>query len=723
MNSATVTTKPLLIELFTEELPPKALQKLGKAFAEGVRKVLAQHHLLAPDCTVADFATPRRLAAHLSAVLEQAPEQSYTEKLMPAKIGLTETGEISPALAKKLAAKGLAQLTPADLVTESDGKQDYLYAKGTTRGMGLAAGVQEALDHALASLPIPKVMRYQLADGVSSVKFVRPAHSLLALWGNDVVPVQALGLQAGRQTMGHRFMCKQALDIASPDTYQAQLLNDGMAVASFDERRAMIREQLHDRARALHAGIGDGPEVDALLDEVTALVEHPTVYVGEFEERFLGVPPECLILTMRLNQKYFPLFEPATGKLTHRFLIVSNMRVDDPVNIIEGNQRVVRPRLADAQFFFETDRKTPLAERVESLAASVYHNKLGSQLERVGRIRRIARHIAARLGADPDRADRAALLAKADLNSNMVAEFPELQGIMGAYYAQADQEAADVVLAIRNQYRIRLDAPVTNDSLVAAVLFMAERLETLTGIWGIGLVPTGERDPYGLRRAALGLISAYEQLEAGGYLNVTDAQGLRLSDLLDFAAGTFEPDALAAGTAAEVRAFVFERYRNQLSGEFDRKVVDAVLALEPALHQVHARIQACAQFARMPEADSLAAANKRISNLLKKADAAIGAVDAGVLVEPAERALADAVARLAPQTRARLDGGDFTGALATMAQAKDAVDAFFNDVMVMADDPALRANRLALLNELHLVMNQVADISMLGPADAKKDAA
>lgn len=713
MNSATVTTKPLLIELFTEELPPKALQKLGHAFAEGVRKVLAQHQLLSQECVVTDFATPRRLAVNLSAVLEQAPEQSYTEKLMPAKIGLAENGDISPALAKKLAAKGLGHLTPADLITESDGKQDYLYAKGTTRGMALAPGVQEALDHALNNLPIPKVMRYQLADGVSSVKFVRPAHLLVALWGEDIVPVHALGLDAGRKTMGHRFMAKEALSIASPDTYEAQLGNEGKVVASFTRRRAMILEQLHAQAQALQATIGNGPEVDALLDEVTALVEHPTVYVGQFEEQFLGVPPECLILTMRLNQKYFPLFEPATGKLTHRFLIVSNTQVDDPTNIIEGNQRVVRPRLADAQFFFETDRKTPLAERVQSLSTSVYHNKLGSQLERVERIRKIARHIATQLGADADHADRAALLAKADLNSNMVAEFPELQGIMGAYYAQADQEAADVVLAIRNQYRIRLDTPVTSDTLVSTVLFMAERLETLTGIWGIGLIPTGERDPYGLRRASLGLISAYEQLEAGGYLKVNDGNSLRLSDLLDFAASTFRPDALSAGTPAEVGAFVYERYRNQLGGEFDRNVVDAVLALEPALHQVHARIQACAQFARLPEADSLAAANKRISNLLKKADDTIGAIDAANLVEPAERALADVVASLAPQARAQLDNGDFTAALATVAQAKDAVDGFFNDVMVMAEDPKLRANRLALLNELHQVMNQVADISRL----------
>ncbi|HUG59573.1 MAG TPA: glycine--tRNA ligase subunit beta [Candidimonas sp.] len=712
-TAATASTQPLLIELRTEELPPKALQKLGLAFAEGIRKTLEQHHLLADGCSVTDFSTPRRLAVTLSAVLAQAPDLSYTEKLMPAKIGLSDTGEISPALAKKLASKGLGHLSAADLISESDGKQDYLYAKGVAAGAVLADALQQALDYAVAHLPIPKVMRYQLADGVSSVKFVRPAHELIALWGNDIVNVQVLGLASGRTTLGHRFMAPQAISIASPGTYEKQLHDEGKVVASFTARREQISQQLQSQAQALGTTIGTGPEVDALLEEVTALVEHPTVYVGEFEEQFLQVPPECLILTMRLNQKYFPLFEPATGKLTNRFLIVSNMQVDNPANIIEGNQRVVRPRLADAQFFFQTDRKTRLADRVAGLATSVYHNKLGSQLERVERVRQIARYLAKQLNANVEHADRAALLAKADLGSHMVGEFPELQGIMGAYYAKADSEPDDVVLALKDQYRIRLDTPVNADTLTSTVLFIAERVETLLGIWGIGLVPTGERDPYGLRRAALGLISAFEQLQAGGYLAVSDNDSLRLPDLFAFAATTFAPGVLSDTSGAEVQAFIYERYRNQLNIDFDRNVVDAVLALEPALHQVHARIQACASFAQRPEAESLAAANKRITNLLKKADTQHGAVDPSKLGEAAEQALAETISTLKPQSQAQLAQGDFTASLATMAQAKDAVDAFFNDIMVMADDPAIRANRLALLADLHQVMNQVADISRL----------
>ncbi len=709
----TTNIRPLLVELLTEELPPKALQKLGQAFAEGVRATLERHGLLAEGCAVTAYSTPRRLAVHLSAVLAQAPDQPYAEKLMPAKIGLTEDGRATPALQKKLAAKGLENIDLATLDRESDGKQDYLVARGTAPGSSLAAGLQEGIDTALNSLPIPKVMRYQLADGVTTVKFVRPAHGLVALFGADVVPVSALGMQAGRDTLGHRFMCAGPVSFTDADSYAATLAEKGRVVASFEGRRDDIQRQLLDHAGRLSATLGDDPEVAALLDEVTALVEHPTVYVGQFEEQFLQVPQECLILTMRLNQKYFPLFDPATGRLTHRFLIVSNMHTDKPVNIVEGNQRVVRPRLADAQFFFETDRKTPLASRVEQLGSIVYHNKLGTQLERVERVRAIARGVAEQLGGDVSAADRAAMLAKADLGSNMVGEFPELQGIMGAYYAAGDGEPASVVEALRTQYRNRYDAPVTQDTLTAATLFIAERVETLVGIWAIGLAPTGERDPFGLRRAALGLISAFEQLAAGGWLKVSQDGPLSLNDLLELAAGTFPAGKIPADTLAEVRAFIYERYRNQLINDFDRNAVEAVIALTPPLHQVAERVRAAAAFAQLPEAASLAAANKRIGNLLKKAEGEIGAVNEAALVEPAEKALAATVAQLRPQAEAQLAAGDFAGSLSTLAQAREPVDAFFADVMVMAEDPAVRANRLALLSQLHGLMNQVADISRL----------
>ena len=453
--------------------------------------------------------------------------------------------------------------------------------------------------------------------------------------------------------------------------------------------------------------------MDALLDEVTALVESPAVYVGYFEERFLDVPQECLILTMRLNQKYFPLFDPATGKLTHRFLIVSNMPCDNPANIIEGNVRVVRPRLADAQFFFETDRKVPLHQRVDQLASIVYHNKLGTQLQRVGRVRHIATSLAKMLGANEQLADRAALLAKADLTTNMVGEFPELQGVMGAYYARGDGEAPEVCHALKTQYHNRIDDPVRQDTLTAVILFMAERAETLTGIWGIGLAPTGERDPFGLRRAALGLISAFEQLTAGNHLSISKAGSLTLQSLLQTAFDTFDAGVIASDTVSEACAFVYERYRNQLIQSSDRNAVEAVLALNPPLHQVTARVIAAETFAQSPAAASLAAANKRIGNLLKKADVLPAEINTALLSDPAEKALASTIATLRPQADSQLQQGDFVGALSTLSLAREQVDQFFNDVMVMADDPALRQNRLALLNQLHGLMNQVADISRL----------
>ncbi|MFU1913933.1 glycine--tRNA ligase subunit beta [Bordetella avium] len=708
----TTTIRPLLVELLTEELPPKALNRLGESFAEGVRATLQSLGLLADGCQVTAYATPRRLAVHLSAVLAQAPDQAYAEKLMPAKIGLTEDGKATPALAKKLAAKGLEHLDPATLERESDGKQDYLIARGTAPGAQLAAGLQEGLEKAIDGLPIPKVMRYQLADGQTSVKFVRPAHRLVALHGADIVPVSVLGLEAGRATLGHRFMSEGDVLIAQADAYEATLAQ-AQVVASFEKRRAEIESQLLAEAGKLAGTLGDDPAVAALLDEVTALVEHPTVYVGQFEEQFLQVPQECLILTMRLNQKYFPLFDQQTGKLTHRFLIVSNMRTANPVNIIEGNQRVVRPRLADAQFFFETDRKVPLAARVEPLGNIVYHNKLGTQLERVERVRAIARGVAQALGGNVASSDRAALLAKADLSSNMVGEFPELQGIMGAYYAAGDGEPAEVVEALRSQYRNRYDSPVTADTLTAVTLFLAERAETLTGIWAIGLAPTGERDPFGLRRAALGLISAFEQLAAGGWLKISEDGPLSLNGLLTLAEASFPAGKVPASTLPEVRAFIYERYRNQLIGEHDRNAVDAVIALDPPLHQVAERVRAVTAFGQMPEAASLAAANKRIGNLLKKAEGEIGEVDPARLTDAAEIKLASAIEQLGPQAEAQLAAGDFAANLRTLAQAREPVDAFFADVMVMAEDPALRANRLALLKQLHGLMNQVADISRL----------
>ena len=708
-----MTTKPLLIELFTEELPPKALRRLGDAFAQSIVNDLTKLNLVAAGVAFQSFATPRRLAVCVGQVLEQAPEQAFTEKLMPAKVGLDADGNATPALLKKLASKGLEHLSVADLSTESDGKQDYLFAKGVAPGAQLAQSLQGILDHAIESLPIPKVMRYQLADGKTTVKFVRPAHGLVALYGADIVPIQALGLTAGRTTHGHRFMGKIAFDLQDATSYAQQLAQEGMVIASYDERLNLIRQSLNDKAQALNLTIGTDSAVEDLLEEVTSLVEHPTIYVGQFEEKFLAVPQECLILTMRLNQKYFPLFDKNTGKLSNRFLIVSNMQVKDPHHIIEGNERVVRPRLADAEFFFNTDRKQHLSSRVAQLGNIVYHNKLGTQLARVERVRALARFIAEKLGASVDFADRAAFLAKADLTSNMVGEFPELQGIIGSYYATGDGEPAEVAQAIADQYLVRFDAAVTANNLTSVALFIAERVETLIGIWGIGLLPTGERDPYALRRAALGIISAFDALNSAGYFKRDDK--LQLFALLQFAQSLFSKENISLNpeTAQEVQHFIFERLRNQLQTQYDRSVVDAVLALNPNLDEVYDRVNAVSHFTTLTEAASLAAANKRIGNLLKKIEGDIPAVRADKLSEAAEIALAKVIDEVTPVAQAHFAKAEFTQALQVVAQTRDAVDTFFNDVMVMAEDPEVRQNRLALLSKLHNVMNLVADLSIL----------
>ena len=712
--SNTANHESLLVELQTEELPPKSLKRLGETFAQALSQHLRDKGLLNTDSVITPLATPRRLAVHITAVAQAAADQSFTEKLMPVKVGLDENGQATPALLKKLAAKGLEHLDVNSLQTIDDGKQTYLVASGTAPGARLATTIDDALAAALQALPIPKVMRYQLADGQTSVSFVRPAHGLIILHGDKIVVGHALGLTANRLTLGHRFLATQPLSIESADRYVTQLATEGHVTASFGERRALIEASLRAKAGELDASLGQDPEVDALLDEVTALVEAPAVYVGTFEARFLDVPPECLILTMRLNQKYFPLFNPETGRLTHQFLIVSNMPIADPSAIITGNERVIRPRLADAEFFYLTDKRQPLINRVSALDTIVYHNKLGTQRARIERFRQIAAWLAQTLGNSGADVERAALLAKADLTTLMVGEFPELQGVMGSYYARADGESNAVINAIERQYQIRWHAPVTEPDVAGVILFMAERAETLVGIWGIGLAPTGERDPFALRRAALGLISAFEQLSAGGHLPLSMQTNLTLENLLAAARASFgDALKLLPSTVTEVAQFVRERYRNQLLGQHTREAIEAVFALDPPLHQIEARIQAAETFMQTPEAPSLAAANKRLSNLLKKVSDLPAALNPATLQEDAEKTLLNQIQSIAPVVDQFVALGEYGQALSTLATLKAPVDRFFEEIMVMADDLEVRRQRLALLSNLHHLMNQVADISRL----------
>ena len=710
MSTALIKPTNLLVELFTEELPPKALKKLGEAFAAALVESLVAQGLTDANAVVANFASPRRLGAHVANVLARAADKSVSTKLMPVSVGLDAAGQPTPALLKRLAALGADGSAASTLRREGEGKNEALFHDSVAPGVTLAEGLQKALEAAMAKLPIPKVMTYQLADGWSTVNFVRPVHGLVALHGADVVPISALGLEAGRTTQGHRFETKQpTITLRDADSYTAQLAGEGAVIASFAERRAEIVRQL----QAAAAPLGLAPvDDDALLDEVTALVEKPNVLLGQFEAAFLDVPQECLILTMKANQKYFPLLD-AAGKLTNKFLIVSNISPADASAVIQGNERVVRPRLADAKFFFDQDRKKKLADRVPGLAKVVYHNKLGTQGERIERVRAIARWVADLVDADVDLADRAAQLAKADLLTDMVGEFPELQGVMGGYYARHDGEDERVAQAIADQYLVRRDETETVSNLVSEVLQIADRMETLVGIWGIGLRPTGDKDPFALRRHALSVIKSFQLL---GAMFATDKGGLRieLDDLIEYALTVFPTGVLAGNVAEEVKLFIYERNANQLAPIFGGETVAAVFANLPPLHEVVQRCRAVSEFARLAEAPSLAAANKRVGNILKKAEGEVGTqADPVRFVEAAEKALFVALGEIAPQADAAFESGDYTASLQKLAALKAPVDAFFDTVMVNADDPALKANRLALLNQLHRTMNRVADLSRL----------
>jgi glycyl-tRNA synthetase beta chain len=698
-----MTTRNLLVELFVEELPPKALRKLGEAFATGLAESLKVQGLASDHSAVTSFASPRRLAAHISAVGSQAADKAVSQKLMPVSVGLTVTGEATPALLKKLASVGADASAVPQLKRQMDGKAEALFFDSVVTGATLAEGLQRALAKTLAELPIPKVMQYQLADGWSSVHFVRPAHGLVALFGADVVPVTALGLEARRETHGHRF--EAAMDpvvLQHADHYAEQLETQGAVIASFAKRHGEIVRRLQATASAE----GLTPIDDAaLLDEVTALVERPNVLLCRFESEFLAVPPECLILTMKANQKYFPLLD-AAGKLTNKFLIVSNIRPDDPSRVIEGNERVVRPRLADAKFFFDQDRKKTLESRVAGLDKVVYHNKLGTQGERTERVRAIAQAIGRQLGSDvlAKQADRAALLAKADLLTEMVGEFPELQGVMGGYYALHDGEGDAIAAAVEDHYRPRFagdDLPRNDIGLVVA---LADKLETLVGLFGIGQVPSGDKDPFALRRHALGVIRMLTER----------ALALDVVSLVKGAVPAF--GTLINDPSAALLEFIYDRLAGSLREQgYSAEEVDAVLSLRPPLlADVRARLAAVRAFAGMPEAASLAAANKRVGNILKKADGGVRAnVDPALLHEPAEAGLHAALGSAKAKADAAFELGDHAASLQALAVLKAPVDAFFDAVMVNAEDPALRANRLGLLATLHAAMNRVADLSKL----------
>ncbi len=704
------TTKNLLVELFVEELPPKALKKLGEAFASGIARGLEDRDFLTEATSTAAFASPRRLAAYVTAVRAVSiPRSRPPSKLMPASVGLDSSGQPTAALLKRLR----TQLYNAEVnvewvmrerifVAEEGGKSVLMHREDAAVGSALQVGLESALLDSLRLLPIAKVMQYQLADGWSSVHFVRPAHGLVALHGADVVPVQTLGLTSGRSTHGHRFEALvDPIELKSADEYAQVLATQGAVIASFDARRDEIARQL--QAAAAKEGLTPIDDT-ALLDEVTALVERPNVLLCRFEREFLDVPPECLILTMKANQKYFPLLD-AAGKLTEKFLVVSNISPADASRVIEGNERVVRPRLADAKFFFDQDRKKTLESRVAGLDKVVYHGKLGTQGERVQRVRAIARAIGTQLGGEAlaAQADRAAMLAKADLLTDMVGEFPELQGVMGGYYARHDGESGAIAEAVEDHYKPRFAGDALPRGDVGLVVALADKLETLVGLFGIGQLPTGDKDPFALRRHALGVIR----------MLIERAVPIDLNALIAVSIPAFGK--LIADPTAALLDFAYDRLAGSLREQgYSAQEVDAVLSLRPArLADVTARLAAVRAFAALPEAAALSAANKRIGNILKKSDATVGVFSSGALVEPAEKELFGAMERVGALASRHFARADYEDSLRELAGLRMAVDGFFASVMVNAEDLVLRNNRLWLLKNLHAEMNRVADLSKL----------
>ena len=696
-------THTLLVELLTEELPPKALARLGDSLANLIRDGLATRGFLDANASVTAYATPRRLAVKINAVLAASPDKAVREKVLPVSVALDKEGAATAPLQKKLAAiaaqANLPSISLADLERASDGKAESFFFSYTAPGQPLATGLQSVLDECIGKLPIPKVMSYQRPDG-TTVQFVRPVHGLIALLDDQIVPLAVLGLQSGRTTLGHRFLSGQpSLTIPSVNQYEDVLREQGKVIAGFEQRKENIRNQL-----LAAAGEDDILMPPALLDEVTALVEWPVVYACKFDDAFLAVPQECLILTMQTNQKYFALTDKQ-GKLRSRFLVVSNIQTSDPTNIISGNERVIRPRLSDAKFFFEQDRKRTLAERVGGLSSVVYHNKLGSQAERNQRVIALAGAIAKSLGADVQLAERAAMLSKADLLTDMVGEFPELQGVMGTYYARHDGEHDEVATAIGEHYQPRFAGDSLPSTRTGTVVALADKLETLLGIWGIGLAPTGDKDPFALRRHALGVLR----------MLIEQRLPLSLAHLLAIAAQPFQGNAHFASPEAELMTFLHDRLRGLLRERgYAQDAIEAVVSQAPdRIDDIVERLDAVKNFAALPQAQSLASANKRITNILKKTDTVLGEINPTLLVEGAEQRLFGAMTDTRSEVDQAFAAGDFSGTLKALAALRDEVDAFFNEVMVMADDVSLRTNRLALLSTLHSMMNRVADISKL----------
>ena len=687
-----MTTQNFLVEIGTEELPPKALKTLATSFADNVEAELNQAGLTFDK--IEWFAAPRRLAVKVLNLATQQPSKEI-EKRGPA-VSAAFDAEGKPTKAAEGWARGCG-ITVDQAERIATDKGEWLVHRAKIEGQPTKNLLNDIVANALAKLPIPKPMRW--AD--KTVQFIRPVHTVTMLLGDELIEGEILGVASARTIRGHRFLGEKEFEIQHADQYPQLLREKGSVVADFNERKAEILAKSQAKATAL-GGVADIEE--SLLEEVTSLVEYPNVLAAKFEERFLAVPAEALVYTMKGDQKYFPIYDK-DGKLLPHFIFVSNINPEDPTAIIEGNEKVVRPRLTDAEFFFKTDLKQKLVDRLPRLETVLFQQQLGTLKDKTDRIEQLAGEIAKQIGADEAKAKRAGLLSKCDLMTNMVFEFTDTQGVMGMHYARHDGEDEEVAVALNEQYMPRFAGDELPKSLVASAVALADKFDTLTGIFGIGQAPKGSADPFALRRAALGALR----------IIVEKNLPLDLEDLVKKSAALFGDKLTNQNVVADVVDFMLGRFRAWYQDEgIAVDVIQAVLARRPTRPaDFDARVRAVSHFRTLDSAEALAAANKRVSNILAKADAAIGEINLTACVEPAEKALAEAVLALRTEVQPLIAKGDYTAVLDKLANLRAPVDSFFDNVMVNAEDPALRQNRLAILNTLQGLFLQVADISLL----------
>ena len=687
-----MTTQNFLVEIGTEELPPKALKTLATSFADNVEAELNQAGLSFDK--IEWFAAPRRLAVKVLNLATQQPSKEI-EKRGPA-VSAAFDAEGKPTKAAEGWARGCG-ITVEQAERIATDKGEWLVHRAKIEGQPTKNLLNDIVANALAKLPIPKPMRW--AD--KTVQFIRPVHTVTMLLGDELIEGEILGLASARTIRGHRFLGEKEFEIQHADQYPQLLREKGSVVAGFNERKAEILAKSQAKATAL-GGVADIEE--SLLEEVTSLVEYPNVLAAKFEERFLAVPAEALVYTMKGDQKYFPIYDK-DGKLLPHFIFVSNINPEDPTAIIEGNEKVVRPRLTDAEFFFKTDLKQKLVDRLPRLETVLFQQQLGTLKDKTDRIEQLAGEIAKQIGADEAKAKRAGLLSKCDLMTNMVFEFTDTQGVMGMHYARHDGEDEEVAVALNEQYMPRFAGDELPKSLVASAVALADKFDTLTGIFGIGQAPKGSADPFALRRAALGALR----------IIVEKNLPLDLEDLVKKSAALFGDKLTNQNVVADVVDFMLGRFRAWYQDEgIAVDVIQAVLARRPTRPaDFDARVRAVSHFRTLDSAEALAAANKRVSNILAKADDAIGEINLTACVEPAEKALAEAVLALRTEVQPLIAQGDYTAVLDKLANLRAPVDSFFDNVMVNAEDPALRQNRLAILNTLQGLFLQVADISVL----------